>query len=284
MEGMNAREIQKYAKKERVWKRPNWEQAVADGGDRGLLYAQNEIYKSLNATPSSAFSYRNKSEADILAAARLYADEITEIRKMAENAKTAEDFKDMGTKWITEKGYAELKNGRLTWTDKYYRSPALYGSNYLVAVDKMAQRFNILGERALMEGFGVPSDSKLPRGYEIRKTADSFYGSKAETGNYYIVKSGYRVAVGFNTIEEAIAYGKEHFGSATAAAKAGKQRYVPEQLSEVHREGLDYRQGRDIAGDDYIRDFGIKGGEFGNWLSELDRKPRLITATTHFAI
>lgn len=182
------------------------------------------------------------------------------------------------------KGYAELKNGRLTWTDKYYRSPALYGSNYLVAVDKMAQRFNILGERALMEGFGVPSDSKLPRGYEIRKTADSFYGSKAETGNYYIVKSGYRVAVGFNTIEEAIAYGKEHFGSATTAAKAGKQRYVPEQLSEVHREGLDYRQGRDIAGDDYIRDFGIKGGEFGNWLSELDRKPRLITATTHFAI
>lgn len=275
MEGMNAREIQKYAKKERVWKRPNWEQAVADGGDRGLLYAQNEIYKSLNATPSSAFSYRNKSEADILAAASLYADEITEIRKMAENAKTAEDFKDMGTKWITEKGYAELKNGRLTWTDKYYRSPALYGSNYLVAVDKMAQRFNILGERALMEGFGVPSDSKLPRGYEIRKTADSFYGSKAETGNYYIVKSGYRVAVGFNTIEEAIAYGKEHFGSATTAAKAGKQRYVPEQLSEVHREGLDYRQGRDIAGDDYIRDFGIKGGEFGNWLSELDRKTSL---------
>lgn len=275
MEGMNAREIQKYAKKERVWKRPNWEQAVADGGDRGLLYAQNEIYKSLNATPSSAFSYRNKSEADILAAAKLYADEITEIRKMAENAKTAEDFKDMGTKWITEKGYAELKNGRLTWTDKYYRSPALYGSNYLVAVDKMVQRFNILGERALMEGFGVPSDSKLPRGYEIRKTADSFYGSKAETGNYYIVKSGYRVAVGFNTIEEAIAYGKEHFGSATAAAKAGKQRYVPEQLSEVHREGLDYRQGKDIAGDDYIRDFGIKGGEFGNWLSELDRKTSL---------
>lgn len=275
MEGMNAREIQKYAKKERVWKRPNWEQAVADGGDRGLLYAQNEIYKSLNATPSSAFSYRNKSEADILAAAKLYADEITEIRKMAENAKTAEDFKDMGAKWITEKGYAELKNGRLTWTDKYYRSPALYGSNYLIAVDKMAQRFNILGERALMEGFGVPSDSKLPRGYEIRKTADSFYGSKAETGNYYIVKSGYRVAVGFNTIEEAIAYGKEHFGSATTAAKAGKQRYVPEQLSEVHREGLDYRQGRDIAGDDYIRDFGIKGGEFGNWLSELDRKTSL---------
>lgn len=275
MEGMNAREIQKYAKKERVWKRPNWEQAVADGGDRGLLYAQNEIYKSLNATPSSAFSYRNKSEADILAAAKLYADEITEIRKMASNAKTAEDFKDMGTKWITEKGYAELKNGRLTWTDKYYRSPALYGSNYLVAVDKMAQRFNILGERALMEGFGVPSDSKLPRGYEIRKTADSFYGSKAETGNYYIVKSGYRVAVGFNTIEEAIAYGKEHFGSATTAAKAGKQRYVPEQLSEVHREGLDYRQGRDIAGDDYIHDFGIKGGEFGNWLSELDRKTSL---------
>ena len=275
MEGMNAREIQKYAKKERVWKRPNWEQAVADGGDRGLLYAQNEIYKSLNTTPSSAYNYRTKSEADIMAAAKLYADEITSIRKMAESAKTAEDFKNMGAKWITENGYAEIKDGRLTWTDKYYKSPALYGSNYLAAVDNMVRRFDALGERALMEGFGVPSDSKLPRGYEIRKTSDSFYGSRAETGDYYIVKGHYRVATGFKSVAEALAYGKEHFGTAATAAKTGKQRYVPQQLSEVHREGLDYRQGRDIAGDDYIRDFGIKGGEFGNWLSELDRKTSL---------
>lgn len=275
MEGMNVREIQKYAKKERVWKRPNWEQAVADGGDRGLLYAQNEIYKSLNTTPSSAFNYRTKSESDIMAAAKLYADEITSIRKMAENAKTAEDFKNMGAKWITENGYAEIKNGRLTWTDKYYKSPALYGSNYLSAVDNMARRFDALGERALMEGFGVPSDSKLPRGYEIRKTSDSIFGSKAETGDYYIVKGHYRVATGFKSVAEALAYGKEHFGTSATAAKTGKQRYVPQQLSEVHREGLDYRQGRDISGDDFIHDFGIKGGEFGNWLSELDRKTSL---------
>lgn len=275
MEGMNVREIQKYAKKERVWKRPNWEQAVADGGDRGLLYAQNEIYKSLNTTPSSAFNYRTKSEADIMAAAKLYADEITSIRKMAENAKTSEDFKNMGAKWITENGYAEIKNGRLTWTDKYYKSPALYGSNYLSAVDNMARRFDALGERALMEGFGVPSDSKLPRGYEIRKTSDSFYGSRAETGDYYIVKGHYRVATGFKSVAEALAYGKEHFGTSATAAKTGKQRYVPQQLSEVHREGPDYRQGRDVSGEEFIHDFGIKGGEFGNWLSELDRKTSL---------
>jgi hypothetical protein len=275
MEGMNVREIQKYAKKERVWKRPNWEQAVADGGDRGLLYAQNEIYKSLNTTPSSAYNYRTKSEADIMAAAKLYADEITSIRKMAENAKTAEDFKNMGAKWITENGYAEIKGGRLTWTDKYYKSPALYGSNYLAAVDNMVRRFDALGERALMEGFGVPSDSKLPRGYEIRKTSDSFYGSRAETGDYYIVKGHYRVATGFKSVAEALAYGKEHFGTSATAAKTGKQRYVPQQLSEVHREGLDYRQGRDVSGDEFIHDFGIKGGEFGNWLSELDRKTSL---------
>ena len=275
MEGMNVREIQKYAKKERVWKRPNWEQAVADGGDRGLLYAQNEIYKSLNTTPSSAYNYRTKSEADIMAAAKLYADEITSIRKMAENAKTAEDFKNMGAKWITENGYAEIKNGRLMWTDKYYKSPALYGSNYLVAVDNMARRFDALGERALMEGFGVSSDSKLPRGYEIRKTSDSFYGSRSETGDYYIVKGHYRVATGFKSVAEALAYGKEHFGTSATAAKTGKQRYVPQQLSEVHREGLDYRQGRDVSGDEFIHDFGIKGGEFGNWLSELDRKTSL---------
>lgn len=275
LDDMNTREIQKYAKKERVWKRPNWVQAVENGGDRGLLYAQNEIYISLNTQPASAYSYKTKTEEQIKAVAKTYADEINAIKKMAESAKTADDFKKMGREWLAENGYVEIKNGQLTWTHKYYESPALYGSKYLSALDNIVKRFDMLGERAYMEGFGIAPENKLPRGYEIRRTRDSFYGSVSETGEYYIVKGGYRVATGFKTVEDALAYGREKFGTATTTEKSGKQRYVPIQLAEVHRDGLDYRKGKKAVGDDFLHDFGIKGGEFGNWLSELDRQTSL---------
>ena len=275
IDGMNTREIQKYAKKERVWKRPNWETAISEGGDRGLLYAQNELYKSLNNQPQSAFSYRGKTEADIMAAAKTYADEISAIQKMAESAKTAEDFQNMGRKWLSENGYVEIQDARFKWTDKYYHSPALYGSNYLATVDRLVRNFDTLSETSLMEGFGLSAENKLPRGYEIHSVRNTLSGSTAEMGKYYIVKGHYIVARGFNTINEAIAYGKEKFGTAATQKANTKKRYIPQQLSEVHREGLDYRQSKNIVGDDFIHDFGIKGGEFGNWLSELDRTTSL---------
>lgn len=275
IDGMNTREIQKYAKKERVWKRPNWETAISEGGDRGLLYAQNELYKSLNNQPQSAFSYRGKTEADIMAAAKTYADEISSIQKMAESAKTAEDFQNMGRKWLSENGYVEIQDARFKWTDKYYHSPALYGSNYLATVDRLVRNFDTLSETSLMEGFGLSAENKLPRGYEIHSVRNTLSGSTAEMGKYYIVKGHYIVARGFNTINEAIAYGKEKFGTAATQKANTKKRYIPQQLSEVHREGLDYRQSKNIVGDDFIHDFGIKGGEFGNWLSELDRTTSL---------
>ena len=275
LDSMNLREIQKYAKKERVWKRPNWVQAVEDGGDRGLLYAQNEIYISLNTQPASAYSYKSKTEEQIKAVAKTYADEVNAIKKMAESVKTADDLKKMGREWLAENGYVEIKNGQLTWTHKYYESPALYGSKYLNTLDNLIKRFDMLGERAYMEGFGIAPENKLPRGYEIRRTRDSMFGSVSETGEYYIVKGHYRVATGFKTVEDALAYGREKFGNATTTEKSGKQRYVPIQLAEVHRDGLDYRKGKKAVGDDFLHDFGIKGGEFGNWLSELDRQTSL---------
>lgn len=277
---MNSRELEKHVKKENVWKRPNWVQAVADGGDRGLLYAQNEIYKSLNTTPYMKGRYK-ATDVQIQENAKRYAEEIAEIQAMAEKATTAADFAKMGTTWLVEKGYIEvhagdIRNG-ITYTDKYYSSPALYGSAYINTLNHLAKRFDGLSETALMEGFGVAAEDKLPRGYEIRKTANSFYGSTYETGNYYIVKGRYIVARGFSTLEDAIKFGKEKFGTAATAnaTKKGKEHYIPPQLTDVHRNGLDYRAGKGAKGEDFLTDFGIKGGEFGNWLSESDRTESL---------
>lgn len=39
-----------------------------------------------------------------------------------------------------------------------------------------------------------------------------------------------------------------------------------------YRTGPDYREGRAATGEDFIKRFGLRGGEFGNWLNEVDRQ------------
>ena len=54
-----------------------------------------------------------------------------------------------------------------------------------------------------------------------------------------------------------------------------KKRFVPPQLENVIRDGVDYRQGKNVEGGDYLKTFGFKGGEFGNWMTQSDRQASL---------
>lgn len=54
--------------------------------------------------------------------------------------------------------------------------------------------------------------------------------------------------------------------------KKRKGKFVPEQLKGVERVGDKIRYGQDVNGDDYLNTFGFKGGEFGNYMNENDRR------------
>lgn len=53
--------------------------------------------------------------------------------------------------------------------------------------------------------------------------------------------------------------------------KKRKGRLVPKQLEHLERQGEDYRKGIHARGADYLKVFGFKGGEFGNYMNEQDR-------------
>ena len=278
---MNRRELQQHVKKENVWKRPDFVKAIAEGGDRATLYIQNELYKSINATPYIRRSVATDTASTAFQEAmEKYVTEIREVQKLAEGVKSKEDLGKI-TKWLVEKGYLTDTGSaysRYSWTEAYYNSPALYGSKVFETARKLEKGFDSLAETALMEGFGVDKADKLPNGYTIRRV-NSFWDNAGT--KYVIVKGGKHGSYAspyFTSYEEAFAYGKEKFGTAetaTAGTDGKKQRYVPPQLKDVHRDGADYRKGKNAVGDDFLRDFGIKGGEFGNWLSETDRTTSL---------
>lgn len=53
-----------------------------------------------------------------------------------------------------------------------------------------------------------------------------------------------------------------------------KKKFVPKQLQHIQRTGPVYRNGN-VTGLDYMNDFKFRGGEFGNWMTDLDRQESL---------
>lgn len=57
--------------------------------------------------------------------------------------------------------------------------------------------------------------------------------------------------------------------------KQKKGKWIPPQLTHLKREGKDHRHGHNVTGDDFMKCFGIRGGEFGNWTNDHDRQVNL---------
>lgn len=63
-----------------------------------------------------------------------------------------------------------------------------------------------------------------------------------------------------------------------------KKKLIPKALEAVKRTGLpDVCEGKDVTAEDFMGRFGIKGGEFGNWLSETEKQTNLNMAYEAFS-
>lgn len=252
---MNDRERDKAVKKDNVWKRPDYRKLIEGGDKREILFARNEIRKSLNQNLTYP---RLATEERKLELQKVFVDTVREIQAMAEKATTAADIKAMGYEWLLKNGYLEVTNGYRS-ADKWRGNPALHLSNYVQTIEHLVRNFDKLGKLAEQANFAVDAESKVPAGYSIREDD--------KTHTWYIAKGRYIVQRGFSSHDEALAILKN------AASKTKKKaRFVPKQLLGVHRKGPDYRAGNDVKGQDYLDTFGFKGGEFGNWMSEKDRR------------
>lgn len=272
LDSMNEREAEKYATKEYVWKKPDYVKLAAGGKNKGILWAQNEIRKSLVASITYAY---NSTPEQRSATRKKYVDTINKIQAMAESATTVQDFEKMGLDWLKTEGYVEIREGRLRYTKEYYDNPALSQSSYYETVSHLAKSSTALLERkAERAQFAVSAAEKLPSGYGVGQNTSSnghtgdnkwCYGKNIYGSSYAIIGTGY------DTREAAVQALKEYV---SGKKKDGKQRFVPPQLAAVHRDGLDYRKDNttNITGDDYLTTFGFKGGEFGNWVADKERQ------------
>ena len=101
-----------------------------------------------------------------------------------------------------------------------------------------------------------------------------------------LTREGFGAMVGQNyqSREEAEAslnkVGEDHFAQKRDAAKEKREALEARALGKTHnalaplvaRVGPDYREGADATGEDYLKEFGLRGGEFGLWVNQAERQ------------
>lgn len=105
-------------------------------------------------------------------------------------------------------------------------------------------------------------------------------------GKVFIVKDGDIFAKNIESIEEANNMLKALFKETYQKQKElepkikknekeRKKAFIPQQLTFINREGDDYRHNKNVTGDDYLKVFEFLGGEYGNWMNDIDRQGSL---------
>lgn len=260
---MNDRERQENVKKDNVWKRPNYKKMVEDGRDRGILYAVNEIRKAI---PATIYYGHGWTEEVIAQKQRKYVETVRAIQSIAETATSKKDFAKIAD-WLIENGYIEINHGYPKSTEKYRSNPALAGGTLMSAIARVSGDKIDLVKEADKANFAVDAKSRIPAGFNIRHGAVRHVGSNTDMESWYITKGSFIVQDGFQSYEDALSFLQN-----MKQKKDRKTRFVPPQLTGVHRRGPDYRSGANVDGQDYIDKFGFRGGEFGNWMTEKDRR------------
>ena len=277
LDEMNGREADKYVTKDNIWKKPNYQAIYDDGVPVDVVYFIKKVRDSLNVRPAI---YRNYSPDERITIQKRYVTTVRQLQTVMENVRSVDDAKQAFDKFFVDNGYLQKTNRSIIGasyipTSDYYRNPALSQkliSTLQIRSERQFERdFTRKAER---DQFLVPKDQKIPRGYDVHLYDGNGYSRRGDwqAGTYYVTKGHTILQTNLATREEAIRWAQDYTKSKT---KAGKQRFVPPQLEHINRTGPDYRNGQEIVGQHYLDTFGFRGGEFGNWLNQLDRQASL---------
>lgn len=258
LDEFNEGEIKKYIVKDKLWKKPDYEKMVKeDGVDILVAFALKKIRDAVPPHPLYTYTGDHHQQAET------YVKYVNAIKTMTEGIGNMEELNSLKYNAVT---YRVIKPETRRGIDGYAPDHSEFGMlpnvsmcNVLVPDNWMLNSYQ--NEIKKLQ-FCVAKDEKVPTGYSV-----------AERNGQFIVRRKYSQIAAAATRAEAVAIAQQ---SAAEGRKAAKTKFTPPQLEHLRRTGLpDYRNGRHVEGKDFIADFGIRGGEFGNWMNELDAQGNL---------
>jgi hypothetical protein len=191
------------------------------------------------------------------------------------------DFKAMQAAGVPYNIAAGISHLRRSLADKPKNGTA---EGYITVVSKIRDAF---ANVKTMEDYKNASDQVVEAygyvrrdestGRESRRIDDrDFYEAVGSKVPFLLVNSQPCFAAGRAVAQDYETYFARAEARANAAKRTRETREVVEvrpHLASISQDGFhDYSEGRDLTGEDFLKDFGLRGVEFGNWVDQKERR------------
>lgn len=291
--------------KNQVWKKPDYQQMYDSGTPREVVYFIKKIRDSLPAKPARANEEYQKGYIDFVGCFRDKAMELqttAEIERFHQDAVLTSPYvKDEGVYHYPR--YSATPEAYGCMTNKFFKAAQsslssvqseIRKKEFLYSEDekllKSYRFFSYNGSNAYSDENQKGRDGKpavvFQKGcskWYLHSQSDDFRNPKDWQENTYIaVKGSEIVGIDFPSLEDAQKSALEHERenqkenpAPEQTRKKGKQKLTPPQLSHIQRDGCDYREGADAVEDNYLKELGFRGVQFGNWENQNDRQTNM---------
>lgn len=286
LDAMSESEGAELATKANVWK-PDWAKLVEDGMNPALAAHAKIIYDRLAAQPKDNTPAGRRRFVQMMQAVRQVYGSLTpeNVASAATRLRQAIGYNEAAASGDRQK-VADARS-LLFSVYKGRSDPFSFDSMDMRKVRKMIEEgFPAKGE-AWKKRFSTrerPIKGITPRGRELL-TADAeklgtpidFAQLESDGGTYWEVRqNANNRVVGYATSQaQADELGRAAYAKALADGKSTLVQPERPHLDALERTGLPQRLDRDATPDDFIKDFGFRGVEFGNWSAQ-DERQRII--------
>lgn len=302
--GMNDAEKNKLITKDNIWKKPNYQELVEGGLPTRVAYFIKTIRDALPTKPT--FFRYSLSQEEIERRLEDYINLVSDLRDATMSLSTENEVLNFYDKYISK--YIIRKNSYSYYVDVIPSAKEFMSSKLLSA--SHIKNFNQIDREIRKKQFCYTNDEKVLANFNIfvYDKENVEFDKESDGRTFMRLKNGYSIYFLYpegelsnpsnwkdntafilhdrniikNNLESIdvaekfiLENYKEKFNNKNIDTKTRKKRFVPKQLENVTRNGEDYRNNKDITGEDMMQIFNFKGGEFGNWLNENDRQQSL---------
>ena len=299
---MNDAERIQLIKKDNIWKKPNYQEMVESGLPVRVAYFIKTIR---DATPTKPIILLRNSDIELKQ--KEYIDFVSKLRNYVMNLKQEDDILTFYEKFLSNyiirdksSYYVRVSPEVSSAVDNKLLQASQISNFYNIDKEIRKKQFCYTDDEKVLSNFDIfvydNDNVKLTIDYNNRTVIEvkeglgkRFIYPKGEFADISTWKENTIFIMDLTTrniiknnlenIDAAEKFILENYkqqsNEKTNNSKNRKKKFIPEQLKYITRDGEDYRNNRNITGEDMLKTFQFKGGEFGNWLNENDRQQSL---------
>lgn len=296
MEQMNDAELSKYVKRDNIWKREDPKKLMSEGISREVTYWRNKMRLCIYPTPL------NHSK-DFL---ERYIHVISNVRNMVLSVQTESDLKafyekqfapayfvtNAYSKQIVPEAKGVFNTNIFSTVDMSIGSIKRYSQYY--GMTDLEKKEHVLRKNLVIAEYGKDITLTTYIGkqcFEYHYPADTAFFYESTTGaladiakeNTFLIANllNHQIMAGGLLKQSTAEEMKEHIIKTALSRlepkkeiKNRKKQFPIPQIANVKRIGPECPS-ENVTGDDFIETFGIRGGEFGIWMSDADARGSL---------